>query len=86
MTPQGNVKKLGYLWYDQTQMANIFGFSHLADKHCITYDNWEEDKFMLHSGDGILKLNHTNKGLYDYCPCYSYINIVAAEKSMQTPQ
>ena len=40
ITLQGDVKKFGYVWYDSTQMANIFGFSLLSNKHHITYNNW----------------------------------------------
>ena len=40
-TLQGNVKKFGDVWYDSTQIANIFVLSYLSDKHRITYNNWE---------------------------------------------
>ena len=59
MTLQGGVKKFGDLWYDPTQMENIFGLSHIFYKHCTTYNNWKEDALLIHSYNLIVKLKNT---------------------------
>ena len=40
MTLKDEINKFGDVWYDPTQIASIFGLSHLVDKHRITYNNW----------------------------------------------
>ena len=82
---QGGVYKFVYVWFDPTQMSNIFGLSHLSDKYHTTYNNWEEDAFQVHSDDGIIKLNQTNEVLYAYNIKGTYVNIVASENTMQPP-
>ena len=44
----GDMKGFGIAKYDPSHMANIMGFSHMADKYHVTYDNKEEDAFMIH--------------------------------------
>ena len=56
MNLEGQIKNFGTVYVDSTQMANIFGFSHLADKHRITYDSEKEDAFFVHTDDGIINL------------------------------
>ena len=85
MTLQGKIKIFRDVWYDLTQMSNIFLFSQLSDKHRINYDNWEEDEFLVHSNDGIVKFNQTNEGIYAFIPSNTYMNIVAAEMIMKPP-
>ena len=48
-TLQGDVNKFGDVLYEPTQLENIFVFSHLADKHRTSYNNWKEDAFLVHS-------------------------------------
>ena len=85
MTIQDNVKKFGDVLYDPTQMANIFGISHLSDKHHIKYNIWKQYVLLIQSYDVIAKLNLTNEGLYAYHPRDAYVKISAAENSMQNP-
>ena len=82
---QGDVKKFRDVWYDPTQINNIFGLSPLSGKQCITYDNSKEYAFMVHSYNVILKSNQTNEGLHAYRIIYAYVKIDAAEKSMHPP-
>ena len=38
----GDVKGFGVAKYDPTHMANIMGFSHMANKYHVTYDSRKE--------------------------------------------
>ena len=38
MKVQGDVNGFGHVWFDPNQIANIFGFSNLADNHRIIYN------------------------------------------------
>ena len=66
-------------------MVNLFGLSHLDDKHRITNDNYKQDSFLVHSYSEIFKFNWTDKGLYAYCPSDSYVRSVSAGKSIYSP-
>ena len=43
----GDLKGFGTAKYDSSHMANIMGFSHMADRYHITYDNSKEDAFVV---------------------------------------
>ena len=45
----GDLKGIGVAKYDADQLANILGFSHMADKYCIQYNNLYEDAFKVHT-------------------------------------
>jgi hypothetical protein len=71
MTTNAGTKKIkvkatipgfGSTWYDPNQIANIYGFSHMADRHQITYDS--EDTFLVHFHSGIIKFERTTDSLY----------------------
>jgi hypothetical protein len=61
---EATVPGFGSTWFDPNQIANICGFSHMVDKHCITYDSNKEDAFLVHSDSGIIKFERTPDGLY----------------------
>ena len=44
-TVDADIEGIGVAKYDPSQIANIFGFSHMADKYCITYDSEVDDAF-----------------------------------------
>ena len=75
----------GDVWYDPNQVANIFGFSHMADKYRITYDSDKEDAFLVHSNHGIIKFARTEEGLYAYTPPEKFLEAVADEKNLEPP-
>jgi len=50
----GDVKGFGIAKYDPSHMANIMGFSHMADKYHVTYDNSKDDAFHVHTDNGII--------------------------------
>ena len=52
---EGKVNGLGTAWFDPEHCANIFGFSHVVDKNRITYDSDQEDAFLVHTKNGIVK-------------------------------
>ena len=57
------------------------GFSHMADKYRVTYDNSVEDAFVVHTNTGIIKFNRDGR-LYTYEPSTNYLDAVAASKGM----
>jgi hypothetical protein len=63
---EAHVPGFGKVYYDKDAIANIFGFSDLKKKHRITYDSEEEDAFIVHMDDHILKFECTPEGLYQY--------------------
>ena len=73
------------MYYDESQMANIFGFSHMADKYRITYDSGKEDAFCVHMNHRILKFRRTDEGLYAYQPDRKFLAQVAKNKNMVPP-
>ena len=78
----GSVNSFGDVWYDPTQMANIFGFSHVVDKWRVTYDSAKEDAFLVHKDTGIVKFERTPERLYAYKPSQKYLKSVAESKNM----
>jgi hypothetical protein len=75
----------GQTWFDPNQIANICGFSHMVDKHRITYDSEKEDVFMVHTKEGIIKFTRTPDGLYAYTPSTKFKDQVA-ETNMSRSQ
>jgi hypothetical protein len=71
---EANVPGLGHTWFDPKQIANVFGFSHMADKYRITYDSDKEDAFLVHIKEGIIKFARTCDGLYAYKPSSRFKN------------
>ena len=58
-------------------MANIMGFSHMADKYHVTYDSRKEDAFLVHTEHGIIKFAREGR-LYMYEPSEKYLAAVKA--------
>ena len=58
------MKGLGYARYDLTQVGNIFGFSHLKEKHRIIYDSDKEDAFLVNTKSGITRFKENPEGIY----------------------
>ena len=85
MTVEGTVPGFGPVYFDDTQMANIFSFSSLADKYRITYDSTKEDAFCVHMDHRVLKFHRTNEGLYAYQPDQKFLDQVARDKNMLSP-
>jgi hypothetical protein len=81
---EATIPGFGSTWYDPKQIANIYGFSHMADKHRITYNSDKEDAFVVHSHSGIIKFKRTPDGLYVYKPSATFKKKVATLKT-KTP-
>jgi hypothetical protein len=89
MTTNAGTKKIkvkatipgfGSTWYDPNQIANIYGFSHMANRHQITYDSDKEDALLVHSHSGIIKFERTMDGIYVYRPTNIFKDKVASLK------
>ena len=61
-------------------MDNIFGFSHLKEKHRIAYDSYKKGVFLVHAKSGSNKFKATPEGLYAFKPPRSYLKDVAEKK------
>ena len=75
----------GVAKFDETSIANIMGFSHLAKQTRITYDNKcpgneEENVFKVHTDGGIAEFRVNDEGLYVYEPSEKYLNHVREQK------
>ena len=55
MNLNADVNGFGTAKFDPDQMANILGFSHMAEKYRVAYDNEKEDAFLIHTEHGIVK-------------------------------
>ena len=53
--PEVTVKGLVHAWYNSTQVASIFGLSHLSQKDRIKYDLDKADVFLVHIKPGTTK-------------------------------
>ena len=82
------VPGFGEVWYDPTNMANIFGFSAMKDKvKRIQYDSNVEDAFIVtHKNDDTAKFPRTKEGLYAYKPTGKYIEQIAYLKGSLPPE
>ncbi len=85
LTMAGHVPNFGGVYFDPDQMANIFGFSHLADQYHVKYDSHVEDAFIVHVGDTQAKFSRTPEGLYVYTPTAAFLDRVAVAKRMESP-
>ena len=74
---EASVPGHGQVWFDPDQIANIYGFSHMVDKHRITYDSDVEDAFLVHTKGGVTKFARTPDGLYASKPSEEYRRRVA---------
>ena len=54
-TLEETLKVLDHSWYDSTQVANIFYFWSLKEKHRIPYDSDKEYSFLVHIKPEITK-------------------------------
>ena len=81
------VPGFGSVWYNPTNMANIFGFSAIKDKvKSIKYNSAVKDAFIVTNGNNeIVKFTRTKEGLYAYKPTDKYIKKVACLKGSLPP-
>ena len=56
MRLKGDLTGFGVACYDADQLANILGFSHMADKYRIRYDNAVEDAFFITTDSGTIEM------------------------------
>jgi hypothetical protein len=78
---EADVPGFATVWFDPQQMANIFGFAAMADKHRITCDTAVENAINVHMKDGsIAKFKRTPEGLYVFSPSEKYKKMIAESK------
>jgi hypothetical protein len=63
-------------------MANVLGLCHMCDNFHVTFDNWKEEAFLVHTEKGIAKFKRTPEGLYACEPPQGYIKEVAEDKGL----
>ena len=64
ITQEAEVPGYGTVWFDEDVLANIFSFAELKDKYRIMYDSSQEDAFLIHMKDKVVKFKRTPDGLY----------------------
>ena len=83
---QADVPDFGSVYYDNSHVANIFGFAHLVDNvDYITYDSRLEDAFHVHTTSGKTTFARTDQNLYAYQPKRGYLTAIAESKHMVPP-
>ena len=82
MRLEGDLTGFGVARYDAEQLANILGFSHMADKHQIHNDNTVEDAFIATTLSGTIKFARDGR-LYTYNPSTEYLASVASTKDTE---
>ena len=80
-----DIHGFGVAKFDESSIANIMGFAHMAKQHRIQYDNLypgneEENVFKVHTDGGIVEFRITDEGLYTYEPSEKYLNYVREQK------
>ena len=55
LTINADIEGIGMAKYDLQQIANIFGFLHMADKYRVTNDSDVEGAFFVHTGNKVTK-------------------------------
>ena len=80
ITKQANVIGYGKAWFDEDQMANIFGFTGTVDQYRVKYDSMVEDAFTVYTENGLIKFKRNNDGLYTYKPKEQYLREVKETK------
>jgi hypothetical protein len=61
-----DVPGFGTVWFDETDIANIFGLLDLKKKHRITFDSEKDDAFIVHMDKGNMKFKCNPEGLYTF--------------------
>ena len=74
LNKQANVIGFRKVWFDETQMANIFGVAGTVDQYRVTYDSAQEDSFNVYTKYGIIKFKN---GLYTFKPKRCFLEEVA---------
>ena len=87
MAVTASVPGFGNVWYDPTNMANIFGFSSMKDKVTrIVYDSDIEDAFVItQKNKEPIKFERNNEGLYTYKPTDLFVEGIASLKGSLPP-
>ena len=68
MNEMATVPGFGDVWYNTNCIGNIFSFAELKQRHPITYNSNEEDAFLIHLPNKIIKFTKLPNGLYQYKP------------------
>lgn len=77
----GDLPGIGVVKYNGNQLTNILGFSHMADRYCIEYDNLKEDAFKVHTKNGIAKFTR-DECLYTYQPSNTFFDSITEKKGL----
>ena len=82
---EANIEGFGPAMYDEDQIANIMGFTHMVKHNRIQYDNLypgneAENVFKVHTDAGMVEFSITDEGLYTYKPTENYMNYVQEQK------
>ena len=78
---EANVPNFGRAMFDTNQTANVFGFSHLVQNFCVTYDSDKEDAFIVHTNCGQVKFVNRER-LYVYEPSQNYLELIKDMKKL----
>ena len=80
---QADIPNFGKAMLDNTQTANVLGFSHLIEKFRVTYDSKKEDAFVIHTKWGPIKFKNRER-LYVYEPSEKYFELIKDMKQLES--
>jgi hypothetical protein len=83
----------GLAWFNLEAITNIFSYSEMAKRHCITYNSNKEDAFTVHLPTKKIKCSKTKQGLYAFKPTINtvinkiaLVNTIEKNKLFFTPR
>ena len=82
LTLKGDIPGLFTGHYDPGNIGNILGLFHMAKKYRITFDSAQENAFIVHLPDKILKFEAIPEGLYVYKPSPAFIENNRRQKTL----
>ena len=82
---EAEIINFGKAMFDTTQMANVFGFSHLVENFRVTYDSSVEDAFVVHTDCGKIKFVNKER-LYVFQPSEKYLELVQNIKKLESTE
>ena len=80
---EAEIPNFGRAMLNDSQTANVFGFSHLIERFRVTYDSSEEGAFVVHTKWGPVKFKNQEQ-LYAYEPSKKYFELVNDIKKLKS--
>ena len=64
VTMKGTLAGYQIVWYNKRSLTNILSLHNIKKKYTVTYDNSDDDRFVVHKQDRKLYFTCSKNGLY----------------------